>query len=91
MSDQFKCEFAKRRKAEMLAQGAFETEDFGFACECAAPSVPGDDFDLICNAIDKADTITMEGDYMLDSDDCIAVVRVMQVLLSVRAAMLAAK
>lgn len=55
------------------------------------PSVPGDDFDLICNAIDKADTITMEGDYMLDSDDCIAVVRVMQVLLSVRAAMLAAK
>ena len=55
-----------------------------------APSVPGDDFDLICNAIDKADTITMEGDYMLDSDDCIAVVRVMQVLLSVRAAMLAA-
>lgn len=33
-----------------------------------APSVPGDDFDLICNAIDKADTITMEGDYMLDSD-----------------------
>ena len=56
-----------------------------------APSVPGDDFDLICNAIDKADTITMEGDYMLDSDDCIAVVRVMQVLLSVRAAMLAAK
>ena len=57
----------------------------------SAPSVPGDDFDLICNAIDKADTITMEGDYMLDSDDCIAVVRVMQVLLSVRAAMLAAK
>lgn len=56
-----------------------------------APSVPDDDFDLICNAIDKADTITMEGDYMLDSDDCIAVVRVMQVLLSVRAAMLAAK
>ena len=53
--------------------------------------VPDDDFDLICNAIDKADTITMEGDYMLDSDDCIAVVRVMQVLLSVRAAMLAAK
>lgn len=56
-----------------------------------APSVPDDDFDLICNAIDKADTITMEGDYMLDSDDCIAVVRVMQVLLSVRDAMLAAK
>lgn len=56
-----------------------------------APSVPDDDFDLICDAIDKADTITMEGDYMLDSDDCIAVVRVMQVLLSVRAAMLAAK
>lgn len=54
-----------------------------------APSVPDDDFDLICNAIDKADSITMEGDYMLDSDDCIAVVRVMQVLLSVRAAMLA--
>lgn len=56
-----------------------------------APSVPDDDFDLICNAIDKADSITMEGDYMLDSDDCIAVVRVMQVLLSVRAAMLASK
>lgn len=56
-----------------------------------APSAPGDDFDLICNAIDKADTITMEGDYMLDSDDCIAVVRVMQVLLSVRAAIRAAK
>ena len=56
-----------------------------------ATSVPDDDFDLICNAIDKADTITMEGDYMLDSDDCIAVVRVMQVLLSVRAAMLADK
>ena len=54
-----------------------------------APSVPDDAFDLICNAIDKADSITMEGDYMLDSDDCIAVVRVMQVLLSVRAAMLA--
>ena len=56
-----------------------------------ASSVPDDDFDLICNAIDKADTITMEGGYMLDSDDCIAVVRVMQVLLSVRTAMLAAK
>lgn len=41
-------------------------------------------FDLICKAIDKADTITMAGDYMLDSDDCIAVVRVMQVLLSIR-------
>ena len=54
-----------------------------------APGVPDADFDLICNAIDKADTLTMEGDYMLDSDDCIAVVRVMQVLLSVRAAMLA--
>ena len=27
-----------------------------------APSVPGDDFDLICNAIDKADTITMADD-----------------------------
>lgn len=55
-----------------------------------APGVPDADFDLICNAIDKADTITMEGDYMLDSDDCIAVVRVMQALLSVRAAMLTA-
>ena len=41
-------------------------------------------FDLICGAIDKADTVTMEGDYMMDSDDCIAVVRVMQALLSVR-------
>lgn len=38
-------------------------------------------FDLICNAIDEADTLTMEGDYMMDSDDCIAVVRVMQALL----------
>jgi hypothetical protein len=47
-----------------------------------APGVPDADFDLICNAIDKADTISMEGDYMLDSDDCIAVVRVMQALLS---------
>lgn len=54
------------------------------------PGVPDADFDLICNAIDKADTLTMEGDYMLDSDDCIAVVRVMQALLSVRAAMLTA-
>ena len=41
-------------------------------------------FDLICGAIDKADTVTMECDYMMDSDDCIAVVRVMQALLSVR-------
>lgn len=40
-------------------------------------------FDLICNAIDEADTLTMEGDYMMDSDDCIAVVRVMQALLHV--------
>lgn len=55
-----------------------------------APGVPDADFDLVCNAIDKADTISMEGDYMLDSDDCIAVVRVMQALLSVRAAMLPA-
>ena len=42
-------------------------------------------FDLICQAIDKADTVTMECDYMLDSDDCIAVVRVMQVLFDVAA------
>lgn len=42
-------------------------------------------FDLICQAIDKADTITMEGDYMLDSDDCIGVVRVMQALFSIAA------
>lgn len=51
----------------------------------AQPAVPAESdavFDLICNAIDKADTISMEGDYMLDSDDCIAVVRVMQALLS---------
>lgn len=41
-------------------------------------------FDLICQAIDKADTITMEGDYMLDSDDCISVVRVMQVLFDIK-------
>lgn len=42
-------------------------------------------FDLICQAIDKADTITMEGDYMMDSDDCIGVVRVMQALFSIAA------
>ena len=42
-------------------------------------------FDLICQAIDKADTVTMEGDYMLDSDDCIAVVRVMQALFDIAA------
>ena len=42
-------------------------------------------FDLICQAIDKADTITLEGDYMLDSDDCIGVVRVMQVLFDIAA------
>ena len=42
-------------------------------------------FDLICQAIDKADTITMEGDYMLDSDDCISVVRVMQALFDIAA------
>ena len=40
-------------------------------------------FDLICQAIDKADTATMEGDYMLDSDDCINVIRVMQALFDV--------
>ena len=42
-------------------------------------------FDLICQAIDKADTVTMEGDYMLDSDDCINVVRVMQALFDIAA------
>ena len=42
-------------------------------------------FDLICQAIDKADTATMEVDYMLDSDDCIAVVRVMQALFDIAA------
>ena len=65
-------EFSKRFTAEILALRPVQ--------------VPMTDevFDLICNAIDKADTITMEGDYMLDSDDCITVVRVMQVLLSVR-------
>ena len=42
-------------------------------------------FDLICQALDKADTVTMEGDYMLDSDDCIAVVRVMQALFDIAA------
>ena len=64
-------DFSKRFTAEILA--------------LRPERVPMTDelFDLICNAIDKADTITMEGDYMLDSDDCIAVVRVMQVLLSV--------
>lgn len=64
-------DFSKRFTAEILALRPVQ--------------VPMTDevFDLICNAIDKADTITMEGDYMLDSDDCIAVVRVMQALLSV--------
>lgn len=42
-------------------------------------------FDLICQALDKADTATMECDYMLDSDDCIAVVRVMQALFDIEA------
>lgn len=42
-------------------------------------------FDLICQAIDKADTVTMDGDYMLDSDDCIRVIRVMQVLFDIAA------
>ena len=42
-------------------------------------------FDLICQAIDKADTVTMDGDYMLDSDDCIRVVRIMQVLFDIAA------
>jgi len=42
-------------------------------------------FDLICQAIDKADTVTMDGDYMLDSDDCIRVVRVMQALFDIAA------
>lgn len=42
-------------------------------------------FDMICQAIDKADTVTMDGDYMLDSDDCIRVVRVMQVLFDIAA------
>ena len=72
-------DFSKRFTAEILA--------------LRPEQVPMTDelFDLICNAIDKADTITMEGDYMLDSDDCIAVVRVMQALLSVRTAMLATK
>lgn len=41
------------------------------------------EFNLICQAIDKADSLTMEGDYMLDSNDCIRVVRVMQALLDV--------
>ena len=41
--------------------------------------------DLICQAIDKADTITMDGDYMMDSVDCIAVVRVMQALFDIAA------
>ena len=38
-------------------------------------------FDMICQAIDKADTISMDADYMLDSGDCIKVVRVMQALI----------
>lgn len=42
-------------------------------------------FDLICQAIDRGDTVTMDGDYMLDSDDCIRVVRVMQVLFDIAA------
>ena len=40
-------------------------------------------YDLICNAIDLADTESMKGDYMLDSGDCIAVVRTMQALIEI--------
>ena len=40
-------------------------------------------YDLICNAIDLADTESMKGDYMLDSSDCIAVVRTMQALIEI--------
>ena len=61
---------------------AFEQLRAILALRPAAVPMTDEVFDLICNAIDKADTISMEGDYMLDSDDCIAVVRVMQALLS---------
>ena len=40
-------------------------------------------YDLICNAIDLADTESMKGDYMLDYSDCIAVVRTMQALIEI--------
>ena len=40
-------------------------------------------YDLICNAIDLADTESMNGDYMLESGDCIAVVRTMQALIEI--------
>ena len=40
-------------------------------------------YDLICNAIDLADTESMKADYMLDSNDCIAVVRTMQALIEI--------
>jgi hypothetical protein len=52
------------------------------AAPAAAPAVPDVVFDMICGAIDKADSLSMEGDYMLDSNDCISVVRVMQALLA---------
>ena len=52
------------------------------ATEQAVP-LTNHQFNLICQAIDTADTITMDGDYMLDSDDCIKVVRVMQALFDI--------
>jgi len=78
--------------------GHFRVEPFGWT-DCAEDDegaialyerpqevgLTASQFDLICQAIDKADTATMEGDYMLDSDDCIAVVRVMQVLFDIEA------
>lgn len=74
--------------AEMDAKSLLE-HDCVAKLSPAAPSQPvtltDRQFDLICQAIDKADTITMEGDYMLDSDDCIGVVRVMQALFSIAA------
>lgn len=58
-----------------------QVERLQAAGQVAAPAmVP---FDLICNAIKKADDLSMEGDYMLDSNDCIAVVRVIQSLVEI--------
>ena len=81
---------------EVYEDAGFYKDDFKRRILSATPApsaaVPAQEagliarqFDLICQAIDKADTVTMEGDYMLDSDDCIAVVRVMQALFDIAA------
>lgn len=63
-------------------QNEFEhaTVEYARAALSARKPLP---YDLICNAIDLADTESMKGDYMLDSGDCIAVVRTMQALIEI--------